>query len=47
MCDNWRGISLPDVFGKVFTRILKQRLETVAEKELAESQCGFHKDRGT
>ena len=45
MCDNWRVISLLDVFGKVFARILKQRLETVAEKELAESQCGFRKDR--
>ena len=46
VCDNWRGISLLDVFGKVFVRILKQRLESVAEKELAESHCGFRKGRG-
>ena len=46
VCDNWRGISLLDVFGKLFARILKQRLESVAEKELAESQCGFRKGRG-
>ena len=46
VCDNWRGISLLDVFGKVFARILKQRLEIVAEEVLAESQCGFRKGRG-
>ena len=43
VCDNWRGISLLDVFGKLFARILKQRLGLVAEMELAESQCGFRK----
>ena len=43
VCDNWRGISLLDVFGKVFARILKQRPELVAEKKLAESQCGFRR----
>ena len=46
VCDNWRGISLLDVFGKLFARILKWRLELVAEMELAESQCGFRKGRG-
>ena len=46
VCDNWRGISLLDVIGKVFARILQQRLQTVAESELAESQCGFRKGRG-
>ena len=46
VCDNWRGISLLDVFGKVFARVLKQRLEIVAEEVLAESQCGFRKGRG-
>ena len=45
VCDNWRGISLLDIMGKVFARILQQRLQAVAEGELAESQCGFRKGR--
>ena len=45
-CDNWRGISLLDVFGKLFARILQQRLQRVAEEELAETQCGFRRGRG-
>ena len=31
ICDNWRGISLLDVTGKFFARILQQRLQTVAK----------------
>ena len=46
VCDNWRGISLLDVTGKLFARILQQRLQTVAEEELAESQCGFRRGWG-
>ena len=45
-CDNWRGISLLDVVGKVMARILKERLEVVADRILPESQCGFRKGRG-
>ena len=45
-CDNWRGISLLDVVGKVFARIMQDRLQVVAEKVLPESQCGFRKGRG-
>ena len=45
-CDNWTGISLLDVVGKVFARILQDRLQVVAEKILPESQCGFRKGRG-
>ena len=45
-CDNWRGISLLDVVGKVFTRIMQDRLQVVAESILPESQCGFRKGRG-
>ena len=45
-CDNWRGISLLDVAGKVFARILQDRLQAVAEEILPESQCGFRKGRG-
>lgn len=46
VCDNWRGISLLDVTGKLFARILQQRLQTVAEEGLAESQCGFRRGWG-
>ena len=39
-------ISLLEVAGKVFARILQDRLQVVAEKVLPESQCGFRKGRG-
>ena len=42
-CDNWRGISLLDVVGKVVARVLQVRLQKLAEEELPESQCGFRK----
>ena len=46
MCDKWRDISLLDVIGKVFARIIQERLQTIAEHILPESQCGFRKRRG-
>ena len=45
-CNNWHGISLLDVTGKLFARILQQRLQSVADEELNESQCGFRRGRG-
>ena len=45
-CDNWRGIALLDVVGKVVARIIQERLQQMAEVELPESQCGFRKGRG-
>ena len=45
-CDNWRGISLLDVVGKVVARVLQERLQKLAEDQLPESQCGFRKGRG-
>ena len=45
-CDNWRGISLLDVLGKVVARVLQERLQKLAEDQLPESQCGFRKGRG-
>ena len=44
-CDNWRGISLLDVVGKVVARMLQERLQKLAEDQLSESQCGFRKGR--
>ena len=45
-CDNWRGISLLDVAGKLFARIVQDRLQRIADHTLPESQCGFRKGRG-
>ena len=39
-CDNWRGISLQDLGGKIFAKIIQQRLQVLAERVLPESQCG-------
>ncbi|KAL5479252.1 hypothetical protein EMCRGX_G022749 [Ephydatia muelleri] len=41
LCDNWRGISLLSVAGKVFARVLANRITPVAESILDETQCGF------
>ena len=40
------GISLLDVVGKLFARVIQDRLQEVAEDTLPESQCGFRKGRG-
>ena len=45
-CDNWRGISLLDVGGKLFTKVLQKRLQKIAEEVLPDSQCGFRSGRG-
>ena len=31
-CDNWRGISLLDVVGKVFGRVIQERLQVVVNE---------------
>jgi len=46
ICDNWRGIALLEVVGKVVARVIQARLQKVAEEELPESQCGFREGRG-
>ena len=46
MCDNWRGISLLDVVGKMFVRVIQERLQQIAEDILPDSQCGFWRGRG-
>lgn len=45
-CDNWRGISLLDVAGKVAARLIADRLQELAEDVLPDSQCGFRRGRG-
>ena len=46
VCDNWRGIALLDVAGKLVGRIVQDHLQGLAEVELPESQCGFRRGCG-
>ena len=46
VCDNWCGIVLLDMAGKVLARLVQNRLREVAEETLPESQCGFRQSRG-
>ncbi len=39
--NNWRGVLLLSVVGKVFARIVINRLVAIAECVLPDSQCGF------
>ena len=45
-CDNFRGIALLSVPGKVFCRVIQCRLKEKANQMLRENQCGFRKGRG-
>ena len=47
VCDNYRGISLLSIPGKVLSLVLLDRLETIIDPQLMEAQCGFRKRRGT
>ena len=46
-CNNYRGISLLNITGKAFARILLRRLQKLSERILPESQCGFRAGRST
>ena len=47
-CNNWRGIALLEVIGKVVAKLLQQRSQVIAERESFRnlSACGFRKGRG-
>ncbi|BHF57146.1 hypothetical protein SprV_0100008700 [Sparganum proliferum] len=48
LCENHRGISLLSIAGKIFARILLNRLNNHLEQGLLPgSQCGFRRHRGT
>ena len=47
VCDNYRGIALLSVPGKVLSLVLLERLESIIDPQLLESQCGFRQGRGT
>ena len=46
-CNNYRGISLLSIVGKVFARVVLGRLQTLAARIYPESQCGFRAERST
>ena len=47
VCDNYRGISLLSIPGKVLSLVLLDRLKTIIDPQLMEAQCGFRKGRST
>ena len=47
VCDNYRGISLLNIIGKIFCRILLPKLQLLGENIYPESQCGFRQGRST
>ena len=46
-CNNYRGISLLSIVGKLFARVALKRLQALAERVYPESQCGFRAGRST
>ena len=46
-CNDYRGISLLSVVGKVFARVTLTKLQILPERTLPESQCGFRTGRST
>ena len=40
-CNNYRGISLLNVIGKLFAKVVLMKLQVLAERIYPESQCGF------
>ena len=46
-CNNYRGISLLNIVGKVFARVTLSRLQSLASRVYPESQCGFRAGRST
>ncbi|VDO93894.1 unnamed protein product [Schistosoma margrebowiei] len=44
-CDNYRGITLLSIPGKVFNRILLNRMKDSVDAQLRDQQAGFRKDR--
>ncbi|CAF2129649.1 unnamed protein product [Rotaria magnacalcarata] len=47
ICDNYRGISPLDVAGKIFARIILNRIQASLDRKLMEEQAGFRSRRST
>lgn len=46
-CNNYRGISLLSIVGKLFARVILAKLQRLAERVYPEAQCGFRSGRST
>uniref|UniRef100_A0A8D8R0B9 Craniofacial development protein 2 n=1 Tax=Cacopsylla melanoneura TaxID=428564 RepID=A0A8D8R0B9_9HEMI len=46
-CDNYRGISLLSISGKLLSRVIYNRLTVLAEEVLSDTQCGFRQNKST
>ena len=46
-CNNYRGISLRSIVGKVFGPVILIRLQKLAERIYPDSQCSFRAERST
>ncbi|VDO72770.1 unnamed protein product [Schistosoma margrebowiei] len=44
-CDKYRGITLLSIPGKIFNRVLLNRMKDSVDTQLRDQQVGFHKDR--
>ena len=44
-CDNYRGITLLSVPGKILNRIILERMKGKVDQTLREQQAGFRQDR--
>ena len=44
-CNNWRGIMLLSITGKILSRIILERLKSALDKTLRDEQAGFRQDR--
>ena len=44
-CNNWRGITLLSVPGKVFCSILLERIQAAVDSQLRQEQAGFRRGR--
>ena len=44
-CDNYRGITLLSVPGKILNRIILERMKGKVDQTLREQQAGFKQDR--
>ncbi len=45
-CNNYMGISLVSVAGKIYGRILNERMMKITDKSVGDEQGGFRKGRG-
>ena len=46
-CNNYRGITLLSIPGKVFNRVILERIKSATDSKLREEQAGFRKNRST